>query len=932
VNPQNRTEHSGFLTQIEQRYGTQLASLTKNDGAALEALIAETRSLDLSDNFAQALRRCKALFSYRWGLARVTQSLPADQLGHLQTAFAECSINAALRSCWAMPQFAKLLPNDIATIRSDVPGLFILGLGKLGGYDLNFSSDVDLIAFYDVERLPIAAVHGRSDVCHRVLQTLTQLLSKTVEGEFVWRVDWRLRPNASTMSLCMSTEIAEDFYFFHSQPWQRLAMIKARTIAGDINAGKQFLVTLEPYLWRQNLDFQMIDDIHRLKNKINLEHPQLKQSRDSGQLHELTQSDGFNLKLGRGGIREIEFIVNATQLLWAGKKPALRQTATTKLLSAILEVQLISFEDHENLLAAYTYLRWLEDTAQIQDNFQTHKLPVEPKQLSDYLALVGIESHQEIQTTLAKHRQNVADIFDTLFKQSGNATFDEETALDHEPDWVETLPERQKSLFMAWANGFAIYSVTPEQSETLAPLYTSLCKLLSDSGINRVAAIDKIHAFFNTIPKGPQYLRLLAQQPALLKNIVDPLIYSPHMTQLLEQSPHIVDYLLEPNSEPDRSTTFDSNFVIQTDDFEQQLERLRRFVNEQLYAACLQLLNGDIGAIALQQRLTALAVHSLTLGITITNKAMSLNESPIAIIGMGKLGMAAMAPMSDLDLIFVSCDNVELELANRYSQRLQHLMALRTREGRAYEMDMRLRPSGNSGPVTVSLKGFSHYQHNRAKTWEHIALCAGQSIAGATDLQQQISTVRSDVLSRPRNKQQLALDAAKMLWRLQSQRIGKSAKPGIDVKLRPGGLMELDYLCACICLLIEPDQKATLLSYDEMVLSCAKRGLSEASFARYKSMIPTTNTITEATQFWRKLQIWGRIFGLDEQPIEQLKPDLAEKLLFDMQLPSMQALSEKIHSISESIHLHTAQMQKLFEQDKPHDWEDWVETPVQWLH
>ncbi|NNM11182.1 MAG: hypothetical protein HKO60_04585 [Pseudomonadales bacterium] len=922
---------SSYLSNIAARYASDLAQLADDDETALRALIESTSALPCDKNVEPALRRCKALFAYRWSHSRIQHTLDAATLGRLQTAFAEATISKALAAAWAEPQMSRYVAKAEPLQNGAIPGLFILGLGKLGGYDLNFSSDIDLVAFYDTEHLPVASVHGRSDVVSRVLKRMAQILSKPVEQEFVWRVDWRLRPNASAMSLCMPSEAAQEFYFFHSYPWHRLAMIKARVVAGDIDTGNAFLQDLEPYLWRQNLDYQMVDEIFKLKQKINREHPQLKHARSSGALNDPENKNGYNLKLGRGGIREIEFVVNGMQLLWGGKKPQLRTQNTVQTLANLEDAGLLPAEARQQLTAAYRFYRLLEDALQMLENQQTQTLPRETAQLNRLLQLLGRSDADALWAELTEHRKTVSAIFDGTFNTRQQDDAADVAVRAETMRWVEELPASEKAIYEAWQKGFANYGVNPAHASALQPLFLQLAELLDETSMDRTAAINKLHDFFVAIPRGGQYLRLLAEHHLLLQDIVTPLLYSPHMSSLLEQSPHIVDLLLEPHSRQENDPAFDSDFVLQTNDFEMRLERLRRFVNEQLYLHFLQLLRGEIGAPELQRTLTALAEHTIHLGLKIGCEETRLTQAPIAVIGMGKLGMRAMAPMSDLDLIFVSDDNIDLEQANQFSNRLQHLMELRTREGRAYEMDMRLRPSGRSGPATVSMRSFAEYQLNNAKTWEHIALTAGRAVAGSAELQAGITGVRAEVLSKPRDSEQLKLDAAKMLRRLQEQRIGKKKDLRLDVKLRSGGLMELDYLCACACLLAAPSKAMCEKPYEEMVLACCAADSPAAKiFAGETGVENFQRSVGEAMVFWRRLQIWSRLTRLEDDDMESLPTAIRDALLIDMQCESLDDLKQRIDSTSAFVSAAINALQADFEKSAPDNWESWQEAPVRW--
>ena len=252
--------------------------------------------------------------------------------------------------------------------------MFLLGLGKLGGLDLNFSSDVDLIAFYDPDALPVPATKGQAYIASDVCKRATQILHPRNSPNFVWRVDWRLRPESSGTGLAISTAKAETFYFFRSLPWHRLALMKARVVAGDKSAGARFLERLEPFIWRRNLDFTTLDELAALKTRINNEHPGLQYERAAPE--PITPSaSGFNLKLGRGGIREIEFIVNAQQLIHGGKRPRLRVTNTRTALTALADINMLSPDEAKSLRDDYRFFRELENTIQMTENEQTHLVP-----------------------------------------------------------------------------------------------------------------------------------------------------------------------------------------------------------------------------------------------------------------------------------------------------------------------------------------------------------------------------------------------------------------------------------------------------------------------------------------------------------------------------------------------------------------------------
>lgn len=953
----DRLLHSVYLTDLERHY-PELLEQGEPSLALLENEIANVRQLGSSelDIGQRFLRQSKARFDYIWGSLKLA-NLPSfadaeptadsvwDFLGDLATLrsrYADATVSAALSIAWTDKRFSKYIPAAALKSLADgtpVAGLFVLGMGKLGGYDLNFSSDIDLIAFYDPESLPVSEMNGRTDVCARVLQVMTQILSTSIEGEFVWRVDWRLRPDASVTPIVMSTVAANDFYHFRSLPWHRLAMIKARPIAGDLATGQQFLKELESYLWRQNLDYSAVDDIRRLKQKINQEHPQLRLARIA-EAQGLDQLEGFNLKLGRGGIREIEFMANAMQLLWGGKRPSLRTYRTIDVLENLQREALFEPQLAELLIEHYLRLRVIEDLLQMRANLQTHSLPKSVQGLDELDGMLGLYKLDKPETLAALDRldrldgaeepSSVAKIvaastekvereYDRFFSRLSPDLDTEQlqpVTINSEA-WFDELPKAEKAIVQDWYEGFSLYAVSPANRHRLVPLFNWLVALMDSASLRRenpAAVVDKLHQFFRSIPKGGQYLRLLAAQPNIFKDVLQPLVSSPAMGILLQQSPHIIDYLLEPRTP--ESIEFDDAFVVATTDFEVRLRRFRRFVNEQLYDRMLGLFNGRLGAIELQKQLTALAEHCLELGSRITEEDMGLSDSPISILGMGKLGMGAMAPLSDLDLIFIAQSNVDLEQANRFSNRLRHLMEVKTAEGRAYEMDTRLRPSGRSGPVTVSIDGFERYHLKSARSWEHIALASARTVSGAAEEQIQIQALRARILSKKRSRSQFLMDAAKMHWRVRSQRIDRASEHALNVKLRRGGMFETDYLCACLMILGRESEQSFLLEYDQL----AEKVLVESGYPE----------IVESISFWRSLQVWSRILGLEEGALESIDRDKLDLLLADMQLSSPEALTEEVLRHSELVGAALEGVLSEVEGQVPKEWSDWDEVGVVW--
>lgn len=717
-------------------------------------------------------------------------------------------MDIALQSAWT----AEKLPDHPV-------GLFVLGLGKLGGHDLNFSSDIDLIAYYDPAILPVSKAKGQAYVAGRIIKRMTKALMPPHEPNFVYRVDWRLRPEASVTGLAISLEAAQQFYFFRALPWHRLALMKARVIAGDQDTGQAFLKDMTPYLWRQNLDVRTIDELAELKSRINLEHPRLKQERQANEpITELPF--GFNVKLGTGGIREIEFIANAQQLIWGGKDYDLRITNTLNALSALGACGRLPSKDTEQLATAYQHFRRLENALQMMRNGHEHVLPTDHEGWKELAELFGGEVDRLIRLT-TQYRRIVSETFSAMFEITSETNETSQTAV---PESV-TLDDVARTIVEDWRSGFRRYNVRASKRGRLASLGPKLLQRVSKLH-DPNDAIRRIDAFLGSLSRSEQYLSLLAAHPALVDALIDPLLYSPHMSVLLQQSPHIIDSFLSPQPQ-------NTEFVLAETDYETRLERLRRFVNEGLFQHYHAFLNGSENWLDLATALTRQADMALETALTIMRDDLKAPDLKIAVLGLGKLGQSRMAPQSDLDLLFLFDDDVDRDLAAKAVRRLSTILTTPLQEGIAYELDMRLRPSGRSGPPAVTLSAFQTYHKTLAKTWEHIALVPARIVAGNSDLGNQAETLISSILSRPRDQEQLLSDAASMWDRLKAERIRSVSPDELESKLRDGGLMMADF-------------------WDSV---------------GYLANGPRLSSVQDQ---WTELLYWERLLGLSGQNIDQI--------------------------------------------------------------
>lgn len=866
--------------QLELLSGTHVGSLLTGDFPALtiddgstefEALFgADLNTANSVKEFSQKIFNAKQAAASCYAKALIGP-LDCDQqinesVGRFWSRFADWSLNRTLSYVWHVPAITRHIGTPPKP-GEPMPGVFVLGLGKLGGQDLNYSSDVDLITFFDARKFIIPGEFGKTEIIDRAMKTLTQLLAGT-HGPRSWRVDWRLRPDPSVTGLAMSAEAGLDFYFFHAQPWRRLAMMKARVVAGDMDAGNEFLAELEPFIWRKTLDFRAMEEISTIKQRIREEHPDLDQER--AEETPLTTLEHFHTKLGSGGIREIEFIANALQLVWGGRQLELRTPHTLTTLKKLEELKHLPPKDAQKLRRAYGVLRGLENRIQLLGDEHVHSFPGKSKDdkitRQRLLTLCGETDFGKISRLITSLRKNVNGLFGTVFVHTENGANDN----DDDKDLRLRLSSGHLKTLTAWRNGFSLYGISQDATSRMRPLYQALCSMLAAADDCETVLVT-LDTFFRSLPPGGQYLRLLAENPALVSDILTPLIDGGAMGNLLRHSPHVVDMLVQR-----RGLTFTDKEerlallarIVSQRDYEAQLEAMRAYVNEMLYLAYLQVRRREISLNDARILLSEIAIESLQATIDLVSREMDVDEAAICVVGFGKLGMAEMMPQSDLDIVFLAHGGSGLELddvqnAHRLATRIKTALSAEMRGGIVYEIDTRLRPSGASGAPTVRLSTFRSHQMKRAKTWEHIAMVPARFVVGANFARVAFEEVRHDVLTRPRDQKILVRDAHSMLDLLREHRIGQGKDGTLSVKLMAGGLMEVEYLIAYLVLKwgAQHPQLATL-PFSQLT-------------TELEQIDPTLIGIKDALTFLQDVQFCERLYGWTGKEIRELNLPLS---------------------------------------------------------
>ena len=735
-----------------------------------------------------------------------------DRTTHALTTLADRTLAASLR--YAMQDAidrGRFAPDDPADPAKDC-ALFFLAMGKYGAFELNYSSDIDFSCYFNAETLPVAKGVEPREFAVRLTQDAVGLMQQTTGDGYVFRCDLRLRPDAGSTQIAVSTRAAEGYYESMGQNWERAAMIKARPCVGDEGEGADFLAVLQPFIWRKYLDYAAIEDIHSIKRQIN--------AHGGGQTIAIA---GHNIKLGRGGIREIEFFAQTQQLILGGRVPQLRRPRTVDALEALTERGIIVEETRADLTAAYEFLRTLEHRLQMIEDEQTHSLPKSPEGVDNAARFMGFADTAAFKQTLREHLSRVQEHYGRLFERSpslsqsaGSLVF---TGVDEDPETVQTLrklgftqPDAVSATIRGWHHGRIRATRSEKAREKLTALMPLLLQALAKTA-NPDIAFTRFDKFLSGLPSGVQVFALLFSNPRLLDLIAEIVGTAPRLADHLARRPALLDVLIDVDflrHQPDLIELRESLDALMTGakSFEDKLDVARRWTADQQFRVGLQLLRSEIDGAKAGEAFADLA-ETVTAGLNdATMEATQaahgrVKDGAMVVIAMGRLGGREMTAASDLDLIFVydhAADAVSSDGARalapslyfaRASQRLISALTVMTGEGGLFEVDMRLRPSGNKGPVAVSFETFAKYQAEEAWTWERLALTRARVVAGPAALRARVEAVIKTALTTPRDSAKTLADVADMRARLDRERPAKSPW---DLKEAKGGLFDVEFI------------------------------------------------------------------------------------------------------------------------------------------
>ncbi|PHR94302.1 MAG: bifunctional [glutamate--ammonia ligase]-adenylyl-L-tyrosine phosphorylase/[glutamate--ammonia-ligase] adenylyltransferase [Robiginitomaculum sp.] len=694
--------------------------------------------------------------------------------------------------------------------RGPVPGLFVLALGKYGGCELNYSSDIDLIVFYDPEYIVLPQPEKAERILVRFVRKLMRGFDEITPDGYIFRTDLRLRPDPRANAVAVSTLTAERYYETLGQNWERAAMIKARFCGGDWQAADLFCETvLTPFIWRRSLDYAAIADIHSIKRQIQ-----------GGATIAQLQAAGHDIKLGLGGIREIEFYTQVQQLILGGRNTALRAPRTVDALEALAVGGYADVDTIASLQADYAALRDLEHRTQMYADAQTHIWPndilhrLQLTALSGYSDLDGFEAEMTARfTRVHKHYTELFPGEEDLSAQKGSLVF---TGVEAESTTLATLEaygftrgEMVWKTMAGWLGGRIRATRTQRARELLTRLAPRIVEACGETGAPDIAFFS-FADFLSNLNAGVVLLSLLLGKPDTLISLIEMLAIAPRLAQTLSEQPALIDAMVEPEFLTQKleipKNQYSTHLSADTD-FETSMNLVRQLAHEDqfnLTASVLRLQNVERVGQAYSAIAQAVIEALLPKAVQEVERVSGPLHGEFAIIGMGKLGSREMTLKSDVDLMLVYRDTEATPLGafNKLARRFITSLSSVTEEGGLFEVDMALRPSGRSGPLAVSLEAFQSYYKDRAWTWEYMALSRARVISGSSDVF--IKALTQHIESALVDKDyegQLAGDILDMHARLARD---KPARGGWDIKGVQGGLRDIEFIAQFLVLKHKP--------------------------------------------------------------------------------------------------------------------------------
>ncbi len=787
---------SGYLRGLIEREADWLReAVAQPPDQTMQSLLRAAQGQS-PDDLAKALRKAKGRGALLTALADLGGVWALEEVTGALTDLADTAVDRAMKALLAVEIRRGKLPGCSEEDIESGAGLFALAMGKMGAGELNYSSDIDLIMLFDETRFdPVD--YGEARQCFvRVTQKLVKMLSQHTGDGYVFRTDLRLRPDPSSTPVVIAAEAAENYYESLGRTWERAAYIKARPCAGDIAAGEAFLKRLSPFVWRRHLDYAAIEDAYDMLERI----------RSHKGLAGPISVPGHNVKLGRGGIREIEFFAQTRQLILGGRNPQFRDRRTLPTLDALAREGWVDGATVTALSAAYRRLRATEHRLQMLEDAQTHRLPATEEGLSRCADLGGFDSTADFVRTLAKTFEAVHALTEPFFAPDARTK-------DNAPSVWEVFsePEKAEAIISGWSR---IPALRTERAR-------SKFRRLEPELLRRIAkapdadeALRSLDAFLRRLPAGVQLFALMEANPQLLDLLVDICGTAQALAHYLGSNAGVLDAVISQDffgnlRTVDALRTELRDVVDRSSDYEAALNATRVWSKERHFRIGVHLLRGlaDPDEAAAAYSSVAEAVVDVLLPRVTENFAERHGSPPGSepvVLAMGKFGSREMTVSSDLDLIMIyeaesaaMSDGKRPLAATAYYARLtQSLISALTApmpEGVLYKVDMRLRPSGRQGPLATNLAAFRTYQAREAWTWEHLALTRSRTVAGPRDLREAVDHACREAIAAPRETAKILEDVRDMRRRLAEAHEKDASNPW-TTKKGPGRMMDIELL------------------------------------------------------------------------------------------------------------------------------------------
>ncbi len=900
---------SPYLGRLAARRPRTLARLASDSPEILTdeacAVALEAGGLDDAEAVMAALRRAKADLHLTAALADLSGAWTLRDMTAAISRFADAAVQGALAAAARMSGFAVADPGN------PVPGYFALALGKLGAGTLNYSSDIDLVVMFEPDTAQPPDGKEPRKAFARLAQKLAHLLQEATADGYVFRVDLRLRPDPSSTPPAVSASMARGYFEAVGQNWERAAYAKARWCAGDRAAAEGFLADLEPFIWRRSLDYAAVEDIRALARQIQTVG-------DRAQI----SSAGHDLKLGRGGIREIEFYAQVLQLVFGGRKREVRVARTVDALKVLGEEGLAPPEETAALTEAYRFLRRAEHRVQMLDDEQTQSLPKNDARRAAVAAMMGQADLAAFDAEVVAVLKSVHAAFSAQFSDGdslatglGSLVL---TGVEPTPDTLQTLaslgfsdPARVWETLSGWAAGRARAARTERARRLFSQLAPRLVEAISATG-DPDAAFTRFATFFEGLPSGVQPLSLLINHPELADELIRILGLAPRLADILAKRPALMDVMLDPGfvrplrEEDPEETAADLAARMRPpagrDGFEAALNAARRVAREERLRIGAQMLLGRATAGEAGRAYSALADVAVRAMAEAACAEVSRRHGPPpgrwAVLGLGKMGGRELSADSDLDMMVVYDPEAEQSDGDkplggetwfgRFTQRLVSALSAPTEEGELYPVDMALRPSGSAGPIAVRLSRFSAYYASEAWTWERMALTRARVVADdrmADDMERALDSavgldLPDDAIKR---------DVAAMRARLQRD---KPSRGKWDLKQRPGGQIDIEFIA----------QTGQL---------CVKRRLSPSTVQALEALADTrflparaAARLAEAARDYAAItQLVRLAHGSGFDPDHASQP-FAARLCTALDVPDMPALTAKLDAHAKAVRAH----------------------------